>query len=123
MGRRRGSRGAIARSGSSGTKLVVEEAVGGAGCVAEGEHGVGEIHERAIQVLVVAVASAVAGTSTALNGFAEVVEGLGEGGEEAEVKGALYREGGGEVFDLGWTGAGGAGAGAGAGHCGLSGSL
>ena len=77
MGRRRGRRGAIARRGSRGTQLVVEEAVGGAGRVAEGEHGVGEIHERAFQVLVVAVARAVAGTSTALHGFAEVVEGQG----------------------------------------------
>jgi hypothetical protein len=85
--------------------------------VAEGEHRVGEFHERGIQVLVVAVAVAVAGVSTALDGFAEIGEGLGDGGEEAEVKGAFYWEGGGEVFDLGWARAGVAGGCCG--HCGI----
>lgn len=76
--------------------------VGRAGGMAEGEHRVGEVDQRGTQVWVGFVGGVLAG----LDGSAEVGEGLREGGEEAEVKGAFCWESGGEVFDLGWAGAG-----------------
>lgn len=81
--------------------------VGRAGCIAEGEHRVAEIDEGGSYFLVVVVV----GVFTGLNGLGDVGEGLSDGGEEAEFEGALFWEGGEEVFDLGWAGAG-------CGHCG-----